>query len=57
MKADYNGKKKLVLEMLLRSLDLMEKWKKDIKREEREEIKDIILYEYKELFTPIPFTR
>ena len=57
MKADYNGKKKLVLEVLLRSLDLMEKWKKDIKREEREEIKNIILSEYKELFTPIPFTR
>lgn len=57
MKADYNGKKKLVLEVLLRSLDLMEKWKKDIKREERDEIKNIILSEYKELFTPIPFTR
>ena len=57
MKADYNGKKKLVLEVLLRSLDLMEKWKKDIKREEREEIKNIILSEYKELFTPIPFSR
>lgn len=54
MKADYNGKKKLVLEVLLRSLDLMEKWKKDIKREEREEIKNIILSEYKELFMPIP---
>lgn len=54
MEADYNGKKKLVLDVLLRSLDLMEKWKKDIKREEREEIKNIILSEYKELFMPIP---
>lgn len=46
MKADFNGKKKLVLEVLLRSLDLMEKWK-DIKLEEREKIKSIIKNEYK----------
>lgn len=47
MKADFNGKKKLVLEVLLRSLDLMEKWK-DIKLEEREKIKSIIKTEYKD---------
>ena len=45
MKGDYNHKKKLVLEVLLRSLDLMEKWK-DIKIEEREQIKRIIIQEY-----------
>lgn len=49
MKSDYNHKKKLVLEVLLRSLDLMEKWK-DIKLEEREKIKKIIKTEYAEVF-------
>ncbi|QNL96619.1 Imm44 family immunity protein [Treponema sp. Marseille-Q4132] len=47
MKSDYNHKKKLVLEVLLHSLDLMEKWK-EIKLEEREEIKSIIKTEYKD---------
>lgn len=28
MEANYNSKKKMILEVLLRSLDLMEKWKK-----------------------------
>lgn len=45
MKADYNHKKKLVLKLLLRSLDLMAKWK-DIKFEEREKIKSLIIKEY-----------
>ena len=47
MNGDYNHKKKLVLGVLLRSLDLMEKWK-DIKLEERELIKKLILQEYKD---------
>lgn len=45
IKADYNSKKKYVLEVLLRSLDLMEKWK-EIKLEEREKIKLLINKEY-----------
>ncbi len=49
MKADYNLKKRYVLEVLLRSLDLMAKWK-DIKLEERERIKEIIKTEYAEVF-------
>ena len=48
MKTDFNGKKKLVLEVLLRSLDLMAKWK-DIRLEEREKIKQIIKLN---LYTP-----
>lgn len=50
MKTDFNGKKKLVLEVLLRSLDLMAKWK-DISLEEREKIKQIINTEYKDILT------
>ena len=50
MKTDFNGKKKLVLEVLLRSLDLMAKWK-DIRLEEREKIKQIINTEYKDILT------
>ena len=49
MNADYKVKKRYVLEVLLRSLDLMEKWK-DIKLEEREKIKEIIKTEYAEVF-------
>ena len=51
MKSDYNHKKKLVLELLMRSLDLMEKWK-DIKKEERESIKSIIQEEFKYILDP-----
>ena len=50
MNSDYNHKKKLVLELLMRSLDLMEKWK-DIKKEERESIKSIIQEEFKDILT------
>ncbi len=46
---DYKRKKKLVLDVLLRSLDLMAKWK-DIKEVERNKIKDIIMGEYSEFF-------
>ena len=46
--ADYDGKKRLVLELLLRSLDIMEKWK-DIKLSEREEIKKIIMIKYEDI--------
>ena len=49
MNADYNLKKKYVLEILLRSLDLMAKWK-EIKLEEREKIKEIIKTEFSEVF-------
>lgn len=45
VKADYELKKKYVLEVLLKSIDLMEKWK-EIKTEEREKIKLIIKKEY-----------
>ena len=48
MNSDYNHKKKLVLELLIRSLDLMEKWK-EIKKEERESIKAIIQKEFKDI--------
>ena len=48
IKSDYEHKKKLVIELLLRSLDLMEKWK-EIKKEEREKIKLIIEEEFKEI--------
>lgn len=51
MSYDYNHKKKLVLELLMRSLDLMEKWK-DIKKEERESIKSIIQEEFKDILHP-----
>ena len=51
MSYDYNHKKKLVLELLIRSLDLMEKWK-DIKKEERESIKSIIQEEFKDILHP-----
>jgi hypothetical protein len=51
MNSDYNHKKKLVLELLMRSLDLMEKWK-DIKKEERESIKSIIQEEFKDILYP-----
>ena len=51
MNSDYNHKKKLVLELLMRSLDLMEKWK-DIKKEERESIKSIIQEEFKDILHP-----
>ena len=51
MKSDYNQRKKLVIELLIRSLDLMEKWK-DIKKEERESIKSIIQEEFKDILTP-----
>lgn len=51
MNSDYNHKKKLVLELLMRSLDLMEKWK-DIKKEERESIKSIIQEEFKYILDP-----
>lgn len=51
MNSDYNHKKKLVLELLMRSLDLMEKWK-DIKKEERESIKAIIQEEFKDILYP-----
>ena len=53
MNSDYNHKKKLVLELLMRSLDLMEKWK-DIKKEERESIKSIIQEEFKDILSPPP---
>lgn len=49
MKAGFNGKKRLVLEVLLRSLDLMAKWK-EIKLAEREKIKNIIRKEYSDYF-------
>lgn len=49
MKADYNLKKRYVLEVLFKSLDLMAKWK-EIKLEEREKIKEIIKTEYAEIF-------
>ena len=49
--ADTKLRKKYVVEVLLRSLDLMEKWK-DIKQEERTTIKTIIQEEYKELLYP-----
>ena len=49
MKSDYNHKKKLVLEVLLHSLDLMEKWK-ELKQAERERIKSLIREEYSEIF-------
>ena len=49
MKADYKLKKRNVLEVLLRSLDLMGKWK-EIKQEERERIKSLIREEYSEIF-------
>ena len=48
MNSDYNHKKKLVLELLICSLDLMEKWK-EIKKEERESIKAIIQKEFKDI--------
>ena len=48
IKSNYEHKKKLVIELLLRSLDLMEKWK-EIKKEEREKIKLIIEEEFKEI--------
>lgn len=48
IKADYELKKKYVLEVLLKSIDLMEKWK-EIKIEEREKIKLIISKEYADL--------
>ena len=48
MNSDYNHKKKLVLELLIRSLDLMEKWI-EIKKEERESIKAIIQKEFKDI--------
>lgn len=48
IKADYKLKKKYVLEVLLKSIDLMEKWK-EIKLEEREKIKSIISKEYSDL--------
>lgn len=51
MNSDYNHKKKLVLELLMRSLDLMEKWK-DIKKEERKSIKAIIQEEFKDILHP-----
>lgn len=51
MNSDYNHKKKLVLELLMRSLDLMKKWK-DIKKEERESIKSIIQEEFKDILHP-----
>lgn len=53
MNSDYNHKKKLVLELLMRSLDLMEKWK-DIKKEERESIKSIIQEKFKDILHPPP---
>ena len=49
MKADYKLKKRYVLEVLLRSLDLMGEWK-EIKQEERERIKSLIREEYSEIF-------
>ena len=49
--ADTKLRKKYVVEVLLRSLDLMEKWK-DIKQEERTTIKTIIQEEYKEFLYP-----
>lgn len=49
MKSDPKQKKRLVLEVLFRSLDLMSKWK-EIKLEEREKIKLLIKNEYAELF-------
>ena len=51
MKSDYNQRKKLVIELLIRSLDLMEKWK-DIKIDEREKIKLILQEEYKQILIP-----
>ncbi len=49
MNTDYKGKKKLVLSVLLRSLDLMAKWK-EIKELERDRIKNAIMEEYAECF-------
>ncbi len=46
---DSKGKKKLVLSVLLRSLDLMAKWK-DIKEVERDKIKNAIMEKYAECF-------
>lgn len=48
MKADYKLKKKYVLEVLLKSIDCMDKWK-DIKMEEREKIKFLIKQEYSDI--------
>ncbi len=50
MKSDTKQKKRLVLEVLLRSLDLMDKWK-EIKVEEREKIKQIINAEYNDVLS------
>ena len=49
--ADTKLRQKYVVEVLLRSLDLMEKWK-DIKKDERTTIKTIIQEEYKEFLYP-----
>ena len=48
IEADYNGKKKLMLQSILRSLDLMAKWK-DIKVEERGTIRKLIEEEYRDI--------
>lgn len=46
--SSFEGKKKLVIKLLLKSLDLMHKWK-DIKKSEINTIKEIISNEYKGL--------
>lgn len=48
--ANYEQKKKLVLNLLLESLDLMNKWK-DIPVEDSDNIKKIIISEYAKYFT------
>ena len=48
--ANSAGKKKMIIELLLRSLDLMEKWK-DIGFNERERIKVLIQEEYKDILS------